>query len=265
MLDFLESLVTLVSASPWTYAAILAVAALDALVPVVPSEATVISAGVLAAAGDLQLGFVIVAGAAGAYAGDTSAYWLGRRFGRRFERRVFRGAQAARRREWAERTLERHGGVLIFGARFIPGGRTAVTVSAGLIGMRWARFATFAGAAAIAWASYAGLAGYLGGRAFESSPFWGLLLGFGVAAVVFAGVTGVQRIRPRHAPVSGDDPLDDDSPEHSPPAAPESRPRRSVSASRSSSAECSRKRARRPVAVYPGPRVRPRRHRAGRL
>ena len=84
---------TLVSASPWTYAVILVVAALDAVLPLVPSETAVISAGVLAGAGDLSLGLVIAAGAAGAFAGDSSAYWLGRRFDRRLERRLFRSAK----------------------------------------------------------------------------------------------------------------------------------------------------------------------------
>ena len=193
----LDSFFELASASPWTYAVILAVAALDAVLPLVPSEATVISAGVLAGAGDLQLGLVIAAGAAGAYAGDTSAYWLGRGLDERLERRLFRGAKGAERRAWAEGALDRHGGPLIFGARFIPGGRTATTVTAGALTMRWARFAAFAAVAAIGWASYAALLGYIGGRAFEDNPLWGLLVGFGVAAVTFLVVELVRRWRAR--------------------------------------------------------------------
>jgi membrane protein DedA with SNARE-associated domain len=193
----IESLLDSVSASPWTYAVILAVAALDAVFPLVPSEATVISAGVLAGAGDLQIGLVIAAGAAGAYAGDSSAYLLGRRFDHRLERLLFRGDKGASRRAWAERTLERHGGPLIFGARFIPGGRTATTVSAGLLGMWWLRFAAFAAAAAVSWAMYAALLGYIGGRAFEDNPLWGLLVGFGLAAATFVVVEVVRRARAR--------------------------------------------------------------------
>jgi membrane-associated protein len=191
-----ESLLEL-SASPWTYAVILAIALLDAVFPLVPSETAVISAGVLAGAGDLQLGFVIAAGAVGAYAGDSGAYWLGRRFDRRLAGRVFRGAKGARRRAWAETALERHGGPLIFGARFVPGGRPATTVSAGLLRMRWLRFASFAGAAGIAWASYAAGLGYVGGRTFEDNLLWGLVAGFGVAAGTFLVVEVVRRIRGR--------------------------------------------------------------------
>jgi membrane-associated protein len=193
----LDSFFELASASPWTYAVILAVAALDAVLPLVPSEATVISAGVLAGAGDLQLGLVIAAGAAGAYAGDSSAYWLGRGLDERLERRLFRGAKGAERRAWAEGALDRHGGPLIFGARFIPGGRTATTVTAGALTMRWARFAAFAAVAAIGWASYAALLGYIGGRAFENNPLWGLLVGFGIAAATFLVVELVRRWRAR--------------------------------------------------------------------
>jgi membrane protein DedA with SNARE-associated domain len=196
MISF-DSLLDLVSASPWTYAVILGIAALDAVIPLVPSETTVISAGVLAGAGDLQLGLVIAAGALGAYAGDTSAYALGRRFGPRLERRVFRGEKGVRRQAWAEGALDRHGGSLIFGARFVPGGRTATTVTAGVLRMRLARFAAFAGGAAIAWAAYAALVGYLGGRAFEDNPLWGLALGFGVAGGTYVAVEVARRIRRR--------------------------------------------------------------------
>jgi membrane-associated protein len=193
----LESFFDIASASPWTYAVILGVAALDALLPLVPSEATVISAGVLAGAGDLHLAFVIAAGALGAYTGDSSAYWLGRGLDDRLARRLFRGAKGVSRRVWAERALDRHGGPIIFGARFIPGGRTATTVTAGLLSMRWARFAAFAALAAVGWASYAALLGYIGGRAFENNPLWGLLLGFGIAALTFLVVEVVRRARGR--------------------------------------------------------------------
>jgi membrane-associated protein len=188
----LETFVELASASPWTYGVILGVAALDALFPLVPSEATVISAGVLAGAGDLQLGLVIAAGAAGAYLGDSSAYLLGRRLDERHVERLFRN-----RRPWAERTLERHGGPVIFGARFVPGGRTATTVSAGLLRMRWPRFAVFAAAAAVGWALYSALLCYVGGRTFEDNLLWGLLAGFGVAAVTFLAVEIARRARSR--------------------------------------------------------------------
>jgi membrane-associated protein len=190
-----SQLLDLVSASPWTYAVILAVAALDAVFPLVPSEATVISAGVLAGLGELSIALVIAAGAAGALTGDSSAYVIGRVTGRRFESRFARSPRAKRRLAWAASALARRGGLLIFGGRFVPGGRTAVTITAGLTRMRAPLFAGFAALAATAWASYAGLLGYLGGRSFETHPELAFVLGFGLAVAVIVVVEAARRLR----------------------------------------------------------------------
>jgi membrane protein DedA with SNARE-associated domain len=195
----LDSLVDLISSSNWTYLVIVVIAYLDAIIPLVPSETAVIAAGVLAGTGDLVLLLVIAAGAVGAFTGDNTAYLLGRKFEAPISRLVFRGEKGQKRHAWADRGLDRYGGPLIFGARFVPGGRTAVTVSSGVLRMRWARFAIFDGIAAIAWASYAALIGYLGGKAFEDNPIWGLLLGFGIAAAVFVVVELVRRWRVKPA------------------------------------------------------------------
>lgn len=195
----LESLVELVSGSPWAYALIVLVAALDALIPVVPSETTVIAAGVLAGSGELELAFVIGAGAAGAYLGDSSGYWLGRSLGPRLRRRTLRSARAEARRDRAEKALRRHGAAFIFAGRFVPGGRTAATVTSGLLGMRWVRFEAVAAAAGTTWATYAGLIGYLGGRTFEDSLLSGLIAGFVIAAAVFVGIALTRSIRSRRA------------------------------------------------------------------
>src|SRR5690348_3714455 len=90
-------------ASGWAYAVVLLLALLDALLPVVPSETVVITAGVVAADGGLSLALVIVAAAVGAFAGDNSAYLVGRRFGTPVRDRFFRGDKARKRLAWAER------------------------------------------------------------------------------------------------------------------------------------------------------------------
>jgi membrane-associated protein len=175
----LESLTELVSGSPWTYAVVLAFAALDAVLPLVPSEATAITAGVLAGAGDLHVTLVLAAAAAGALIGDNSAYGVGRGTGRFMSTRLLRG-----RRAWAERMLDERGGYLIVAARFVPGGRTAATVTAGLTGMRWTRFLRAATAAAAVWATFAVGLGYAGGQVFEEKPWLGLIAAFGLAATI---------------------------------------------------------------------------------
>jgi membrane protein DedA with SNARE-associated domain len=188
----LEFLTDLVSGSPWTYALVLGIAALDALFPIVPSETTAIAAGVLAGAGELSLALVIAAATAGAFAGDTSTYALGRVTGERAARRL-----PARRLDWAGRMLETRGGYLIVGSRFIPGGRTVTMLSAGLTRMPSRRFLRLAALAAVVWGSYVGLLGYVGGRTFEERPWQGLVLALGLAGGIAVAVELGRRLRHR--------------------------------------------------------------------
>jgi membrane protein DedA with SNARE-associated domain len=181
-----QSLIDLLS-TPWSYAVILGIAALDALVPVVPSETLAITGGVLAGLGELHLGTVIASAAVGAFIGDSSAYLVGRKIGAPARERLFRGPQARRLLAWAEKQLTERGPYLILIARFVPGGRTATTFTAGLVRFRAVVFFPIAAFAAVAWAAYAVLLGYYGGRVFEERP----LLALGVALGIAFGVTAV--------------------------------------------------------------------------
>jgi membrane protein DedA with SNARE-associated domain len=182
-------------ASGWAYLILFLFAFLDALVPIVPSETAVITAGVVAASGDLSLGLIIPAAAAGAFLGDNTAYLIGRRFGGRLTDRFFSGEKATERMAWAEVQLSERGGELIVVARFIPGGRTAVALSAGTLGYAWRRFVVFDLAATLIWASYAALLGYYGGRTFES--FWGLALALTTAFAIAGGIELVRWLQRR--------------------------------------------------------------------
>jgi membrane protein DedA with SNARE-associated domain len=195
----LDGLLELVSASDWTYAVILAVALLDAVLPIVPSEAAVVSAGALAGAGDLSIALVIAAATAGAFVGDNSAYAIGRVFGTRVETRLAGNERALRRRAWAEQKLITEAGTLLLAARFVPGGRTATTVTAGLIRLRWARFVLLTLAAGTAWATGVGLLGYAGGQAVGDNPYLGLALLVAAAAGVYAALRIAKRLRRRRS------------------------------------------------------------------
>ena len=159
----LESLTELVAASPWTYAVIVGLVTLDALFPLLPSETALASAGVLAASGDLVLVLVVAAGAAGAIAGDNGAYGFARALGPRLRRRI-------RGRDWAQQKLERGGTTLLVAARFVPGGRTAATLTSGLVRYPWRRFVFASVLGGLLWAATATLAGYAGGRALQEHP-----------------------------------------------------------------------------------------------
>ncbi len=190
MFDQFTQLVS--DASSWAYAVIFLVALLDVIVPIVPSETVVITAGVVASTGDLSLGLVILAAALGAFGGDNSGYWLARRYGERIVDRFFKSEASQKRIDWAQRQLTERGGELIGVGRFIPGGRTAVVASAGMLAFPWRRFIVFDAAAAIGWALYASLLGYFGGKSFEDAPWKGLLVAMGIALAV-AGTIEVVR------------------------------------------------------------------------
>ena len=195
-----ESLTEYVSGSPWTYLFLFVVAALDAVIPLVPSETSVILAGVLASTGDLNLFLVILFAAAGAVAGDNTSYWIGRKVGHRFVGRFFKG-ERRKQVDWAHRQVEERGGYLIIIGRFIPGGRTVVTLSCGMLEMPWKRFFAFDVVAGLVWATYATMLGYVGGRTFEENPFRGFLLAFFVALGI-AGIIELYRWYRRRSAVA---------------------------------------------------------------
>jgi membrane-associated protein len=193
-----DQLTHLVSdASGWAYVIVLVLAMLDAILPIVPSETSVITAGVVASAGDLDIWLVIVSAALGAFLGDNLVYGIGRRYGERARTRFFDGEKARGRIEWAERQLQQRAGQLITGGRFIPGGRTAVALSAGLTHFSWRRYIALDAIAALAWALYASLLGYFGGRAFEHEPWKGLVLALVIAFAVAGSVEGGRWLRGR--------------------------------------------------------------------
>ncbi|NYD52877.1 membrane protein DedA with SNARE-associated domain [Actinomadura luteofluorescens] len=196
-MDGLMGVVDTAVTSPWFYLALFAVAFLDGFFPVVPSESMVITAGVYAASGRPELVPVVSLAAAGAFLGDHVSYLVGRRAGGR----LVRGARPGTRRHaafgWARRTMDERGGLILVVARYVPGGRTAVTLTMGAVGYRLRSFSLFAAVAAVSWALYGALLGYVGGVAFEDDPLKGVAVGLGLALGVTGAVEAVRFARRR--------------------------------------------------------------------
>ena len=172
--------------------------ALDAVIPVLPGETVVIALGVATAGGtDPRIALLVGCAAAGAFAGDSLCYLLGRRFEPVVQRRFFGTPKGKRTREWAERSLARFGPQLIVVCRFIPGGRTAVTLTCGLTGYPRRRFTVATALAAVIWALYAFFIGRIGGRVFADNEWAGLLIAFGASLAVSAVIEVVRRLRGR--------------------------------------------------------------------
>ena len=191
----MNALTSLQVGSVLSYVIAILVPALDAIIPVLPSESVIIALGVATAgSADPRIALLIACSALGAFIGDNLSYLIGRRFGPRVERRFFRGEKGARRLAWAERSLERFGMQLIVVCRFFPGGRTAVTLCCGIVGYPRRRFVVATAVAGVIWASYSFFIGRLGGKAFQHAPWAGFAVAFGVTIAVSGLVELIRRV-----------------------------------------------------------------------
>ena len=198
MADRITELVEHAVGSPWVYLALFAFAAIDAFLPLVPSESLVISAGVFAASGsEPDLVPIILAAAAGAFVGDHISYFIGRTAGKRLMERAEEGSKKQRAFRQAHKLIEERGGVILIVCRYIPGARTAITLTAGAVRYEQRKFSFFDAIAALSWAVYSAMVGYIGGEAFEEEPLKGLGLGLGIALGVSALVEVVRHVRAR--------------------------------------------------------------------
>jgi membrane-associated protein len=168
----------------WIYLALWGFAALDGFFPAIPSETLVVTAGVFAAAGEPNLYAVIVVAAVGAFMGDHVSYALGRGAGGRVLDRMKPGTRRYAAVLWARQALVERGGLVLVVARYVPGGRTAVTLTMGSVRYPLRQFSAFAALAAVSWGIYCSLVGYIGGKAFEDNPLKGVVLGIGLALAV---------------------------------------------------------------------------------
>jgi membrane-associated protein len=198
-----------VSQSPLTYLVVLLAAAIDVLVPLVPSETIAITAGVLAAQGDLLIWVLVPALALGAFLGDNLCYLLGRKIGDPVADRLFDDEKGQARLLWAEEALRRRGAVLIGIGRFLPGGRTVTTFAAGTLEMPYRQFLVADAFAAAIWALYVSMLGYLGGETFEDNLWLPLAGSFACAMAIGFGFEAWRRIQGRR----GKDILGDELPD----------------------------------------------------
>lgn len=187
------------SASWWFLLIVFSVALLDSVLPVVPGETTVIAGGVAAGAGNQTLALVILAGALGAFLGDNLAYAIGARFEPRVQAWAARKPNRSARLDAAGAQINKRGGLLLITARFIPGGRTVLTVSSGITRQPRLWFAAWVAVAGTIWATYAASLGYLFGQAFEDNHTAAFWLAFGTALGITLLVEVIRWVRDRRA------------------------------------------------------------------
>ncbi len=185
------------SANWWFLGIIAIIAFFDSVVPIVPSETMVIIGGVAAGLGEQNVVAVIASGAIGAFLGDNTAYLIGRRMSGFIERQAARRPSRQHRLDWAAEQIKTRGGLLLITARFIPGGRTALTVSSGITHQPHRWFLGWVAVATTIWATYAALLGFVGGRTFEDNHTKAFLFAFGGAVTVTILIEIVRHLRAR--------------------------------------------------------------------
>jgi membrane protein DedA with SNARE-associated domain len=196
---------TLLSLPGWAALAVLfTLPALEApafLGLVLPGELALLLGGVLANQGRLSLPAALGAGTVGALAGDSAAYWIGRRWGprllaSRLGRRIGPG-----RLHRVESLLLRGGGRALFVGRCTAGARVVLPGLAGMLGLRYRTFALWTGVAATAWAAAHVLLGYAAGAGWRHVHHLTGRVGLGLAVAVAVAATVAWLVHRRHEPV----------------------------------------------------------------
>lgn len=197
MFDTVLYIVTQTITSPWVYAVLIALTALDGFLMFIPAETALAIVAALAAGGESSLLLTIAAGSTGAFLGDHTAYGIGRHGLGRFSNVMRAGSRARAASDWASRQLKERGGMALIASRFVPGVRTATTITMGAVGYPLRLFSLFDCVAATLWATGWSLVGYVGGSAFKNAPVKGVLLGVALAMTITLLAEAMRALRGR--------------------------------------------------------------------
>lgn len=151
---------------------------------VFPGEISLVTGGVLAFDHRTALWAVLLAGIAGAVAGDSIGYLVGRRYGRRMLDGTIGRFVKADHLDRGERYLAQRGGTAVFLGRFTAALRVMVPGLAGMARMHYRTFLAYNVAGGVAWATMSVLLGYTGGNAWQQAAHLASWIGFGALAVL---------------------------------------------------------------------------------
>jgi membrane-associated protein len=130
-----------------------------------PGDSLLITAGLLAAGGHLNIWWINGLLMAAAIVGDSTGYAIGARLGPRIFTREKSLLFHPKHVERTQRFYEKYGPKTIVIARFVPIIRTFAPVLAGVGSMRYRRFLAYNVAGGIGWVASMSWAGYLLGHA----------------------------------------------------------------------------------------------------
>ncbi|MCC7542698.1 MAG: VTT domain-containing protein [Deltaproteobacteria bacterium] len=138
-----------------------------AMVFFLPGDSLLVTAGIYAAKGDLNIWILNLLLIPAAIIGDATSYWIGAKSGPRIfnkpRSRFFRPEHVKAAHDF----YEKHGGKAIIISRFMPLVRTFVPVVAGVAKMPYRQFAIYNITGAALWVLSMTMLGYILGRQFE--------------------------------------------------------------------------------------------------
>jgi membrane protein DedA with SNARE-associated domain len=150
-----------------------------------PGETSLLLAGVASSTGRIDVYWAIVVGASAAIIGDNIGYAIGRFGGRRLVMRLAGIGGIEKSLAAGEAYFERRGGITVFLARWLPGLRIFGAWIAGMVHMKWWKFALWNAAGGICWATTIVLLGHFFGKSIHVVEKV-LGVGGGVALVLVA-------------------------------------------------------------------------------
>lgn len=152
-----------------TYFLVFLMIALDAVMPIFPGETTLNAASTAAANGHLDLLPIIVMGALGAIVGDSSLFWIARKYSHHIQPQLAR-AKANSSVRTALDYMDKSAPVLIIGGRYVPGMRFVVNATMGLSDMAYRRFLPWSVISGVVWSIYTCVLAYEIGQALGEYP-----------------------------------------------------------------------------------------------
>lgn len=130
-----------------------------------PGDSLLVTAGIFAASGDLNVLTVLIGASACAVAGDQLGYLIGRRAGQALYNRPDSRFFKRKHLERAHTFYEKHGAKTIVLARFVPIIRTFAPAVAGAAEMQYRRFVFYNVFGGVLWVFSTVLLGFFLGRA----------------------------------------------------------------------------------------------------
>ena len=132
-----------------------------------PGDSLLVVSGLFAAAGKLNVAFVLMAFFLGSVLGDSTGYWTGRVMGKtlfnRESSRIFKPSRVEKARHF----FEKYGPKTVILARFVPIVRTFAPLVVGAAEMPYSKFLPFSILGGLLWINSMVLAGYFLGGVIE--------------------------------------------------------------------------------------------------